>query len=262
VPFRIPLVSHRTCSIAAVVICLLGGTLALAPAGVAHAQRLESAPLVTPFSTAKPGSELPPGWEVLRLAPHKRLTQYTFEQDDGRVVLHARAEAAASALLHPVKFDVRSAPVMQWRWKIDSLIEGADNRVASKEDSPVRIVLGFDGDKSKLTLGERTSSLIAKRVTGRELPYAELIYIWSNRAPVGTVIENPHTHRIEMVVASTGAAGVGKWQTLSRNVVEDFRRAFDEEPGLLTDVGILTDTDNTGATVDAWYGDIRFVPAP
>ena len=26
----------------------------------------------------------------------------------------------------------------------------------------------------------------------------------------------------------------------------------------MTDVGIMTDTDNTGATVDAWYGDIRF----
>jgi hypothetical protein len=243
-------VSHPSSSVAAVVFALLAGTLALAPLRAVHAQRLESAPLVTPFSTAKPGSELPAGWEALRLAPHKRLTQYTFERDDGRIVLHARAEGAASALLHPVKFD------------IGSLIEGADNRTASKEDSPVRIVLGFDGDKSKLTLGERTSSLIAKRVTGRELPYAELIYIWSNRAPLGTVIENPHTHRIEMIVASTGAAGVGQWQSLSRNVVEDFRRAFDEEPGLLTDVGVLTDTDNTGATVEAWYGDIRFVPAP
>jgi hypothetical protein len=46
--------------------------------------------------------------------------------------------------------------------------------------------------------------------------------------------------------------------TLTRNVVEDFRKAFGEEPGLMTDVGIMTDTDNTGETVDAWYGDIRF----
>ena len=161
-----------------------------------------------------------------------------------------------------MKFDVRSAPIVQWRWRIASLIDGADNRVASKEDSPVRIVLAFDGDKSKLTLGERTSSLVAKRVTGRDLPYAELMYIWSNRVAVGTLIANPHTNRIKMVVASTGSAGVGAWQTLSRNVVDDFRRAFDEEPGLLTDVGVLTDTDNTGATVDAWYGDIRFQSAP
>ena len=36
---------------------------------------------------------------------------------------------------------------------------------------------------------------------------------------------------------------------------------FGEEPGPLTSVGVLTDSDNTGATVDAWYGDIRFAPA-
>ena len=30
----------------------------------------------------------------------------------------------------------------------------------------------------------------------------------------------------------------------------------------MTDVGILTDTDNTGASVEAWYGDIRFVQPP
>ena len=76
------------------------------------------------------------------------------------------------------------------------------------------------------------------------------------------MIANPHTKRVEMVVAVSGAAEVGKWVTLSRNVVEDFKRAFGEEPGVMTDVGILTDTDNTGATVDAWYGDIKFLAAP
>ena len=98
-------------------------------------------------------------------------------------------------------------------------------------------------------------------IEGRRVDVDEHWLGWSNKAPVGTVIPNPHTKRVQMVVASTGPAGVGKWQTLSRNVREDFVRAFGEEPGPLTDVGILTDTDNTSATVEAWYGDIRFVPA-
>ena len=123
-------------------------------------------------------------------------------------------------------------------------------------------MLGFDGDKSKLTFRERTASTLAKSGSGRELPYAELVYIWSNTKPVGTIIENPHTHRVEMIVAATGPAGVGKWMTLSRNVVEDFKRAFGEEPGRMTEVAVLTDTDNTGGAVQAWYGDIRFAPGP
>lgn len=236
--------------------------LALAASSATSAQGTNAAPLVTPFSAAKPGTALPPGWEVLSLGATKTPTVYKFVDDGGQIVLSAHAEAAASGLNQQVKVDIKSAPIIQFRWKIASLIEGADNRVASKEDSPVRIVLGFEGDKSKLTFGEKTKSLLAKGATGKDLPYAQLVYVWANKHPVGTVIANPHTKRVEMVVAVSGAAEVGKWVTLNRNVVDDFKRAFGEEPGLMTDVGILTDTDNTGATVDAWYGDIRFAATP
>ncbi len=231
-------------------------------AGGAAAQRMEAATLVPPFSAARVGDTLPAGWAEFRLGPLKTPTTYRFVEDQGVVVLHAHAEAAASSLLTPVRFDVNAAPILQWRWKVAQLIEGADNAVASREDSPVRIILNFDGDRSQLTAADRTSSALAKRITGRELPYAELMYIWSNRVPVGTVIANPHTRRIEMVVANSGPANVGQWVTVRRNVVEDFRRAFNEAPGMLFEVGVLTDTDNTGATVDAWYGDIRFLPKP
>ena len=230
-------------------------------AAIAPAQSVESAALVAPFSAAKPGTTLPKGWIPLSLGSHKQPTAYNFVEDGGQLVLHAHAEAAASALLHPVNFDIRSAPVLQWRWKISQVIADADNKVASREDSPARITLGFDGDRSRLTLKEKTASVLAKTASGRDLPYAQLVYVWSTAAPVGTVIANPHTKRVQMVVAVSGSANAGKWVTLSRNVHDDFKRAFGEEPGALTDVGVLTDTDNTGATVDAWYGDIRFVPA-
>lgn len=236
--------------------------LGLALAGAIRAQSMEAAPLVPPFSTARVGAALPSGWEEFRLGALKTPTVYRFTEVQGVVVLHAHAEAAASGLLAPVRFDINAAPILQWRWKIANLIEGADNAVASRDDSPVRIVLNFNGDRSRLSLGDKAASAIARSATGHELPYAELMYIWSNRAPVGTVIANPHTRRIEMVVATSGAASVGQWVTLRRNVVEDFRRAFNESPGLLFEVGVLTDTDNTGATVDAWYGDIQFLPPP
>ena len=157
-----------------------------------------------------------------------------------------------------VSFDLKAAPVMTWLWKTARLIPTADNAVASKEDSPVRIVLEFDGDKSKLSFADKSTFATGKFLSGRELPYATLMYIWSNKEPVGKIIPGPRTPRIQMVVASSGAGGVGQWQTLSRNVVEDFRRAFNEEPGKLTGVAVLTDTDNTGDKAESWYGDIQF----
>jgi hypothetical protein len=103
---------------------------------------------------------------------------------------------------------------------------------------------------------------LARRLYGRDLPYATLMYIWSNEAPVDTVIANPHSRRIQMIVASSGAAGVGSWQELSRDVADDYRRAFGEEPGRMFAYGLLSDTDNTGETVEAWYGEIEFRKRP
>ena len=242
-------------------VLLLAVALLPAAGPPAGAQSMQAGQLVTPFSAAKPGAALPQGWEPLTFGSLKTPTKYDLVETDGIVVARARADAAAAGLNFPVKFDVRSAPVVEFRWKIAKLIDDADSRIAAKEDSPVRLVLGFDGDKSKLTFKERTASVLAKSATGKELPYAQLIYVWSNSEPVGTVIENTHTRRVRMIVAATGAGNAGKWVTLTRNVPEDFKRAFGEDPGTLTDVGIMTDTDNTGASVEAWYGDIRFLAA-
>jgi hypothetical protein len=63
---------------------------------------------------------------------------------------------------------------------------------------------------------------------------------------------------VQMVVVSSGPADIGAWQKLSRNVIEDYRRVFKEEPGRLLNYGVMSDTDNTGEFVEAWYGDIEF----
>ena len=224
----------------------------------ALAQSMTASPLVTPFSAAKTGTALPQGWAPIKINETKKLTDYDFVDDQGTVVLHAVADGAASLVGFKTAFDLNAAPVMNWRWKVGRLIGSADNAVASKEDSPVRIVLEFDGDKSKLSFGDRSTIATGKLLSGRELPYATLMYIWSNKEPVGKIVPNPRSARVQMLVASSGASGVGAWQTLSRNAVEDFRKVFGEDPGKLTGVAVLTDTDNTGESVEAWYGDIVF----
>src|SRR5438874_4646595 len=232
-----------------------------APVSLSTSYSMGSAPLVPPFSAARAGPALPSGWLPIKINEQKKPTAYDLVDDQGTVVLHAVADGAASLVGHRVAFDLKAAPVLSWRWKISRLIATADNSVAGKEDSPVRIVLEFDGDKSKLSLADKSTLATGKFLSGRELPYATLMYIWSNKEPVGKVIQNPRTTRVQMVVASSGSASVGAWQTVSRNAVEDFRRAFGEDPGRLTGVAVLTDTDNTGEKAEAWYGDIQFQSA-
>ena len=239
-------------------IAVLCVAFAVLPCSAALAQSMSAAPLVTPFSAAKPGTALPEGWAPIKINDQKKPTVYDFVDNGGTIVLHATADGAASLVGYKTTFDLNAAPLISWRWKISRLIDTADNSAATKEDSPVRVVLEFDGDKSKLSFSDRSTIAAGKLLSGRELPYATLMYIWSNKEPVGKVVPNPRSARIQMVVASSGAAGVGAWQSLARNAVEDYKKAFNEEPGKLTGVAVLTDTDNTGESVEAWYGDIVF----
>ena len=206
---------------------------------------------------AEPG-DAPEGWRLFKVNDKKKLTAYELVLDGGKSILHAKAEASASGVYKVPDFSLADRPVLAWRWKVSRLIPGADNSQGAREDSPARIVLAFEGDRDKLPRSDRRVLRIARTLSGKDLPYATLMYVWSNKAPVGTVIPNPHTGRIQMIVASSGAAGVGAWQDLSRNVVEDYRRAFREEPGRLLGYGVMSDTDNTGESVEAWYGEIDF----
>ena len=141
---------------------------------------------------------------------------------------------------------------------MNELINGADNTQKHSEDSPVRVVVSFEGDIDKLTLDDRLFFDNIRLFTGQQLPYATLMYIWENRAPKGSVIANLHTSRVKMIVAESGRDKLGNWQEVTRNLREDFKRAFGEEPGRITAIGIMTDTDNTGENVHAYYGDIVF----
>jgi hypothetical protein len=216
-------------------------------------------PAVGKFSAAKPGDVLPSGWRVWQLSNLKRPTQYRLVDHDGRTVVFARARGSASGLVLPISIDLREYPILHWRWNVSALIAGADNTRRQTEDSPVRIVIAFDGDKSKLPLEERVFAEQFRAFTQQEFPYALLMYIWENRAPVGTVIENLNTSRIRMIVADSGEAKVGEWREHTRNVYADYKRAFGEEPPRVRSIAIMTDSDNTGGEVEAYYGDIAFL---
>lgn len=214
------------------------------------------------FSGHPPGDTLPQGWQPWILSGFKRPTEYRLVSLDGATVMQADARASASGLIHPLALDPARQPLLSWRWKVDRPIAAADNTRKHLEDSPVRLVVSFDGDTGSLPAQERMFFNSVRLLTGQQLPYATLMYIWENRAPRGTVIPNLHTSRIRMIVAESGSEHLGAWRQVSRNVVEDFRRAFGEEPGRITAVGIMTDTDNTGGQAQAWYGDIMFGSPP
>jgi hypothetical protein len=217
---------------------------------------------VQSFASSRPDNAHAAGWQDWTFSRFKKRTHYEVVQDSGRMVMKASADSSASGLRHWLKLDPAAYPVLTWNWKVNELIESADNTRKDTEDSPVRVLVTFDGDIAKLSLADRLVFDDVYLLTGRRMPYATLVYIWENRVARNTVIANVHTSRIKMIVAESGRENLGLWQNVTRNVAEDFRRAFGEEPGTITSVGIMTDTDNTGKKAEAFYSDIQFRRAP
>ncbi|WPB57507.1 DUF3047 domain-containing protein [Xylophilus sp. GOD-11R] len=201
-----------------------------------------------------------PAWERYRL-PGKQETKYEFVQADDRVAVAASSDASASMLRAQVAIAPEALGRFQFSWKVASLIDGADVGVRESDDAPVRIVLAFDGDRGRFTVKESAMSELARAITGEEMPYATLMYVWCNQRPPGTVIVHPRSSRVRAIVVESGPGRLGQWTTYNRDVQRDFERAFGESPGKLTGVALMTDSDNTRSQAAAWYGPLRFEKA-
>jgi hypothetical protein len=219
---------------------------------------------VQAFSANAAGSSPPRGWQPWIINRAKAPTLYALVPDPatGAVVLQARAERSASGLKQRLDVDPLQRPVIAWRWRVVELIAGADNQDRHSEDAPVRLMLFFDGDKARLPVREQIVMETAQLLTGQELPFATLMYVWENRFAPETLLRNAFTDQVRMIVVGTGRDRIGTWKSFQRNYVADYRRAFGADPGRLVGIGLMTDTDNTGETIEAFYGDIELRPPP
>ncbi|MFN0038327.1 MAG: DUF3047 domain-containing protein [Burkholderiales bacterium] len=212
-----------------------------------------------PFSTASPGEVLPAPWRFSAVPKVKKHTRYSLVEDAGITVLRAEANASMASLTHALKIDPNVLPVINWRWKIDNLVDKSDPTSKDRDDFPARIYVLFDYDIRKLSFGTRTKIQMGRALYGADIPVAALCYVWDARLARDTSMWSAYTDRVRVIVAESGAANVGRWVELQRNVREDFRAAFGEDPPPISGIAIATDTDNTGESVVAWYGDIRFL---
>ena len=207
------------------------------------------------------GAVLLPGnpvWHDVPL-PGKAATRYIQESEHGQRVVQARSDASASMFRRIMKVEPDSLGAVKFSWRVPALIETADLTDRYAEDSPVRLILAFDGDHGRLSMRNRMLFELAHAVTGEAPPFATLMYVWDNKEPTETVIHNGRTDRIRKIVLESGKQNLGAWRHYERDVVADFRRTFGEDPGTLIAVALMTDSDNTRSSARAWYGEVRLL---
>jgi Protein of unknown function (DUF3047) len=174
-----------------------------------------------------------PGWKPESFHGE---TQYTWTSEGNKNFIRATSNGTASNLYYKIKYNPRQYPFITWQWLVDKIVAGGDATRKSSDDYSARIYVVFP---SFAFLNTRAIN-----------------YIWANRLPKDRMIASPYAANSIMISVESGLPEAGKWLTEIRNVYEDYRRAFGEDPPEVGGIAIMTDSDDTGESAAANYGPI------
>ena len=182
---------------------------------------------------------VPPGWQKQDWGSPRY--DFTVVEQDGRRAIHLESAGDGSTISKEIREKVRLAetPILEWTWKVVVLPKGADARNAATDDEAAQIYVVWP----------RFPQAVRSRIIG---------YIWDTTAPVGTIVKSQKTGTVTYVVVRSGSADVGKWLTERRNVREDYRRIFGEEPEDPGAVSFGIDSNEVKGTAESYMGPILF----
>lgn len=166
-------------------------------------------------------------------------TRYTFVEQGGKRALFADSQGAASGLYREIQVDLSRTPYLNWSWRVDRVLNGVDERTKAGDDYPARVYVVVSGGAAFW----KTRSLV---------------YVWSSNQPVGATWNNAFTSNARTLALRSGMKEVGRWVSEKRDIRADFRQLFGEDIDHIDAVALMTDTDNSGQSATAWYGDIYF----
>ncbi len=216
----------------------------------------EESPSLKRFSEL---GSLTPAWEALEFPNIDRLTQYRLVEEDGQQVVMAETQNSASGLIARVHIEPGDSLLLRWRWKVSSVYDKGNARTKQGDDYPARIYVAFEFEKEKAGFFERAKRKAAAVVFGEELPGNALNYIWANQLSKEEIVANPYTDTTMMIAVESGNAKAGQWVTVERDLIVDYQRAFGEAPPPIVGVAIMSDSDNTGESATAWFGDVELI---
>ena len=188
--------------------------------------------IVADFSSDLGNGGHPSGWQ---LQEKKGKADYTVLQDGGIPALRLRSEETSFALQKAIDINPLSYPVLSWKWKVTKLPEGGDFRKSNADDQAAQIFLAFSNRKT-------------------------IAYIWDSTAPAGSVDSAsgiPFVN-IKAIVVRSGPDDAGRWITESRNVWQDYRALFGDEPPVLAGIRIQINSQHTASSGESFFADLVF----
>jgi len=180
-------------------------------------------------------------WEPLNFEKIKKHS--TYEAKDG--ILVAKSEASASGIKFKKTYDIHKYPILKFKWKVNNVYEKGDATTKEGDDYPIRVYIMFEYNPDNASFFDSVKYELAKSFYGEYPPHSAINYIWTNKEQKERIITSAYTDKAKMIVTDNGSLHVGKWREHTVNVLEDYKKAFGENPPVKVSLAIMTDSDNT-----------------
>jgi Protein of unknown function (DUF3047) len=160
-------------------------------------------------------------------------------QDGDIPCLHLRSANASFALERGVDVNPAELPYLSWRWKVTQLPSGGDFRRASTDDQAAQVLVAF-ADRRVIS------------------------YIWDSNAPKGTFLNATSVPLLHVfaVVCQSGASETNRWVAETRNVADDYRRAYGKPAPAVKGLRIQINSQHTGSVAESYFGEVAFRSTP
>lgn len=171
----------------------------------------------------------------------KKKTIYDlFLEKNGNRCIRAISDRSHSGKGTFLNYDPHKYPILEWRWRVENIIEKGDVKRKEGDDHAAKVYIIFDGPSFWNPFDKRV-----------------LVYFWATKLSKGEIVSNTYEPEIERMIAlQSGGQNVGEWKTEQVNIYKDYKRAFDEEPHDVEGIAFVADTDNTKEKVISYFDDI------
>ncbi len=176
------------------------------------------------------------GWQV-KVKDGKPL--YGIVEDEGVKAFEMKSYNSSFSVQRKINVDIGEYPYISWRWKAIELPKGGDFRKSGKDDQAAQVFVAFPGHRS-------------------------ISYIWDTTAPVGSVgaFSIPLVMNVKIIVVTSGEADIGKWVTVTRNVYDDYKRLYGENPPPAEGLRFQINSQHTKTTACARLAWLQFKKGP
>ena len=188
---------------------------------------------------------LPKGWE-LKTKIGTPVAEFYIAKNyrENLSFLHMESnKSTGSVIFNLGKVNIRSTPILRWRWRAKILPEGADGREENKDDQAIGIYLG-------------TGSLLSKKCVS---------YRWDTETPKdseGSCAYGAGTIKIKWFTLRNKAdMEKNDWFIEERNVAEDFNKAWGFYPEDIY-ISVSGNSQYTASKSSADLNWIELLPEP